>query len=128
MHRDADRGPFIRRFSLPLRAFGQRAGGTAIHAHLSRIRTAISSDQLLHRLNGQTITAGTKQWRVDVYSIVENDAHRWVQVGLDGTDRRTILLKLAYLADDEDAVAALEQWVRHSSAIHGGVITVSDSE
>jgi hypothetical protein len=128
VHRNADgAGPFIRRFNLQLRPFGAPRNG-AVHGQLARIRTAISSEQLLHRLNGQTVAAGARSWRVDVYSIVENDAHRWIQVGLDGSDRRTILLKLEYLADDEDAVAALERWVRHSSAIHGGVITVSDSE
>jgi hypothetical protein len=47
---------------------------------------------------------------------------------LHGADRRTALLKLACLADDEDASAAIEEWIRDSPALHGGLVSVSDTD
>ncbi len=128
MQQPGDGERFVRRFSLQLRPFGSHLRLASPRIHLSRVRTPISSEQLLQQLNGQTIVVGPTTWRIDVYSIVENDGYRWVQVGLDGGCRRTVLLKLEYLADDKDAIAALEDWLDDSTALHGGVLTVSDSD
>jgi len=128
MHRQGGEDRLIRRFSLQLNPFGSHVRFGSPFGRLSRVRTAMSSEELLRRLNGQTIETGAKSWRIDVYSIVNNDAHRWVQVGLEGADRRTVLLKMEYLADDEDARSAIEDWVGCSSALHGGVIVVPDSD
>jgi hypothetical protein len=107
---------------------GGELGTFARRGQLSRVRTVVSNEQLLNRLNGQIVTAASNSWRLEVYSIIDKDAHRWVQVGLEGTDRRTVLLKLEYMADEEDAIDAVQDWVRSSSAVHGGVVTVSDSD
>jgi len=124
---DRQEEQFVRRFSLQFRPFGPQVRQGAL-GHLSRIRTGMSTEHLLQRLNGHAVDVNGQSWQVDVYSIVDNDSHRWLQVGLNGADRRTVLLRLEYLADDEDALAANEDWIRHSSGLHGGMVTVSDTD
>ena len=117
-----------RRFSLQLRPFGPHVRQGAPCGRLTRIRTAMSTEQLLQRLNGHVVDVDGQSWQIDVFSIVDHDAHRWVQVGLNGADRRTVLLKLESLADDEDTLAAIEHWIRHSPGLQGGMVTVSDTD
>ena len=128
MNRHVEPDQFVRRFRLQLRPFGGHVGSGAPYGELSRIRTGMSTEQLLQRLNGHVVAVDGQSWQIDVYSIVDNDAHRWVQVGLNGPDRRTVLLRLEYLADDEDALTAIDAWIRHSSSLHGGMVTVSDTD
>ena len=87
----------------------------------------MSNDELLAQLNGRVIDGPGNPRHIDVYSIVDEGTHRWIQVGLRGDDCRTALLKLAYLADDDDAVTALKDWLRHSGPRHGSVLTVTPS-
>src|SRR5262245_26924703 len=91
----------------------------------TRIRTEMSNDQLLAHLHGRVIDGSGMPRRINVYSIVDEGTHRWIQVGLQGADSRTALLKLAYLADDYDAVTALEEWLRDPNARYGSVVTVA---
>jgi hypothetical protein len=88
----------------------------------------MSNEQLLQRLNGRVVEVDGQAWQIDVYSIVDSESNRWVQVGLNGEDSRTALLKLACLADDEDAIVAIEDWIRNSSVLVSGIVSVADRE
>jgi hypothetical protein len=122
---------------IPFTAFLRRSGlnserprffaQSAALRRFARIRTEMSNDELLAQLNGRVIDRAGNPRRIDVYSIVDEGTHRWIQVGLQGSDCRTALLKLAYLADDGDAVSALEDWLRESGTRHGTVLTVTPS-
>jgi hypothetical protein len=79
------------------------------------LRRPLSKDELKDLLSNETVACGEKAWRLHVYGIVDGDAQRWIQVGLRGFDRRSLLLELPYLADDADIVTAIEDWLADSS-------------
>jgi hypothetical protein len=78
-------------------------------------RRALSTDELKDLLNGEGVACGDKAWRLRVYGIVDGDSQRWIQVGLKGFDRRSLLLELPYLADDADILTAIEDWLADSA-------------
>jgi hypothetical protein len=94
-----------------------------VTATLTRIRAGVSTHELLRQLRGRVIDAAGESWRVEVYSIVDDSNHRWIQLGLAGREERTMLMKLPYLADADDAIGSIEQWVCDSSCQHA-VLTV----
>jgi hypothetical protein len=96
-------------------------------ARLARIRVPMSADALVRQLHGRDIHCWGASWQIDIYSVVDGDPYRWMQIGLSGTERRTVTLKLARFADDVDVVGAIEEWLRESPWPHGGVLTVSAS-
>jgi hypothetical protein len=112
------------------RSIGHGAGGTAagpMSGALTRIRTGQSARELLEQLRGRVIDSSGDSWRIEVFSIVDDSTHRWVQVCLTGADDRSVLLKLARFADDADAVSAIRYWIEESHWTHGGVLEVSPS-
>jgi len=112
------------------RSIGHVAGATGTSRTpgvLTRIRSGQSARELLEQLRGRVIDAPGDSWRIEVFSIVDDSTHRWVQVGLIGADDRTVLLKLARFADGADAVSAIEYWIHESQSAHCGVLEVSPS-
>jgi hypothetical protein len=79
------------------------------------LRRLLSKDELQDLLNDEVVACGEKAWRVHIYGIVDGDAQRWVQVGLRGFDRHSLLLELPYLADDADVVTIIEDWLADSN-------------
>jgi hypothetical protein len=78
-------------------------------------RRPLSTDELRDLLNGEVVACGSKAWRLHVYGIMDGDAQRWIQVGLKGSDRRSLLLELPYLSDDSDILTAIEDWLADSA-------------
>jgi len=115
------------------RVFGHRhtPGRSALRAvtelGFARIRSQISTDALVELLHGRMIHDDVAVWRIDVYSIVDANDYRWIQLGIEGPEHRTLLLQLAPFADDGDAIAAIGQWMRTSSLSHAGLLTVRPS-
>ncbi|HVH30028.1 MAG TPA: hypothetical protein VM818_24935 [Vicinamibacterales bacterium] len=81
------------------------------------LRRPLSKDELKDLLNDGVVACGEKAWRVHIYGIVDGDAQRWVQVGLRGFDRHSLLLELPYLADDADVVTIIEDWLADSTSV-----------
>jgi hypothetical protein len=79
------------------------------------LRRPLSKDELKDLLNDEIIACGKREWRLHIYSIVDGEAQRWIQVGLKGLDRHSLLLELPYLADDADVVTIVEQWLADST-------------
>jgi hypothetical protein len=86
----------------------------------------LSKDALHDRLDGEVVACGPATWRLEVYGIVEGDSQRWIQLGLEGFDRRNLLVKLAYRAGGEDVVTAVQHWLAGSERLHGDVLTVAE--
>jgi hypothetical protein len=86
----------------------------------------LSKDALHDRLDGEVVACGQETWRMEVYGIVEGDTQRWIQLGLQGFDRRNLLVKLAYRASDTDVVTAIQQWLAGSERLQGDVLTVAE--
>jgi len=103
------------------RSIGQLVGHTnrsRWNGAFTKIRSAPSTQDLLEQLCGRMIAAAGDSWRIEVYSIVDDSTHRWIQVGLAGREERTVLLKLPYLADADDAIGSIAHWVGDSSCQH----------
>jgi hypothetical protein len=89
----------------------------------------LSKDVLHDRLDGEVVACGPAIWRMEVYGIVEGDSQRWIQLGLEGPtgfDRRNLLLKLAYRANDTDVVSAIQHWLAGSERLQGDILTVAE--
>jgi len=115
---------------LPGRSIAHIAGSThprRLLGTLTKIRGGVSTHELLQQLRGRMIDAAGQSWRIEVYSIVDDDAHRWIQVGLAGREERTVLLKLPYMADADDAIGSIEQWVCGSSCQHAVVSVIASN-
>ena len=86
----------------------------------------LSKDALHERLDGEVVACGPATWRMEVYGIVEGDSQRWIQLGLEGSDRRNLLVKLAYRASDTDVVSAIQHWLAGSERLQGDILTVAE--
>jgi hypothetical protein len=63
---------------------------------------------------------------MEVYGIVEAESQRWIQLGLEGSDHRNLLVKLAYRASDSDVVSAIQHWLAGSERLQGDILTVAE--
>ena len=81
------------------------------------LRRPLSKDELKDLLNDGVVACGEKAWRLHIYGIIDGEAQRWVQVGLKGFDRHSLLLELPYLADDADVVTIIEGWLADSTCV-----------
>jgi hypothetical protein len=118
MHRSIEFEDFVGR------SIGQLVGHTnrrRWNGAFTKIRSGVSTHELLEELRGRMIAAAGDSWRIEVYSIVDDSTHRWIQLGLAGREERTVLLKLPYLADADDAIGSIAHWVRDSSCQHAVV-------
>jgi hypothetical protein len=92
----------------------------------SRTPLPLSKDALHDRLDGEVVACGLATWRIEVYGIVEGDSQRWIQLGLEGFDKRNLLVKLAYRADGADVVTAVQHWLAGSERLNGDILTIAE--
>jgi hypothetical protein len=76
----------------------------------------VDPDELFAELDNLEIAAGGGQWRVEVFSISDQEDHRWIQLIVRGSAEHMITLRLLPGARLEDAVPALSDWL--SAADH----------
>lgn len=62
----------------------------------------VDPDELFAELDNMEIAAGECRWRIEVFSISDQEGQRWIQLGVRGTTEHMITLRLqpgAGLAD-----------------------------
>jgi hypothetical protein len=67
--------------------------------------------RLFGALDGQDLMALGEHWRIEVFSVVEEPLHLWVQLRLVGRLPRVLTLCLSRGADAKDALKALTVWL-----------------
>ena len=76
----------------------------------------VEPDHLFEALDGRQFRLGGREWRVDVYGVIDDGPRRWVQVSLAGTQRRMMTLRLASSHGAQHAVLSLSSWLANPAA------------
>jgi len=66
---------------------------------------------LFHALDGLHLGAARRHWRIEVYSVADGMRQRWVQLALQGKERRMVTLSLAPSDGARRVVTALSSWL-----------------
>jgi hypothetical protein len=76
------------------------------------------SYSLFGALDGQDFVAAGEHWRVEVFSVVEEATHVWIQLRLVGRLSRLLTLCLSRKADVREALEAVTTWLDGRPASH----------
>ncbi len=81
------------------------------------------SRRIFGALDGRDIMAAGEHWRVEVFSVVEQAAHLWIQLRLVGDAPTALTLRLPRNANVREALQTLSDWLnrRHTSPIFSNV-------
>lgn len=77
----------------------------------------VDPDQVFAELDNLEIAAGEGRWRIEVFSVSDQDDHRWVQISVIGERDYMLTLRLPAGAGAESALPALTDWLERPSAI-----------
>jgi len=64
-------------------------------------------EPLFRALDGRDVTVSGQNWRIEVFSVCDHDARRWVQLALKGEPGYVLTLRLAAGDGVTRAVSAL---------------------
>ena len=67
----------------------------------------VPPDDFFSALDGQSLSVDGRDWSVCVFSVTDTNDKRWVQLALEGRDRKVLTLRLVTSHDLEEAVASL---------------------
>ena len=67
----------------------------------------VPPDEFFSALDGQCLSVDGRAWNVCVFSVTDANEKRWVQLALEGRDRKVLTLRLATSHVPEEAVASL---------------------
>src|SRR5262245_18456368 len=63
-------------------------------------------------LNGAAVRAGARSWQARCVDARLIAGSRWLQISLSGTPSYTVVLKVEGALDEDEALRALEWWLR----------------
>ena len=69
--------------------------------------SAVPPDDFFHALDGQCVSVDGRAWILCVFSVTDADENRWVQLALEGRDRKVLTLRLAPSHHPEHAFVSL---------------------
>jgi len=69
--------------------------------------SAVPPDEIFNALDGQRLSVDGRAWSVCVFSVTDANENRWVQLVLEGGDRKVLTLKLAPSHQPQHAFVSL---------------------
>ena len=78
-------------------------------------KAPVSPDELFVELDGTDFVASGQTWHVEIYSVIDDQGFRWVQLGVTGPRSEMATLRLAKGASGEHALIALTGWLSQRS-------------
>jgi hypothetical protein len=69
--------------------------------------SAVPADEFFNALDGQCLSIDGRAWNLCVFSVTDANEIRWVQLALEGRDRKVLTLRLAPSQHPEKAFASL---------------------
>jgi len=69
--------------------------------------SAVPPDDFFYALDGQCLSVDGRAWCVCVFSVTDANEDRWVQLALEGRDRKVLTLRLAPSHHAEHAFVSL---------------------
>jgi hypothetical protein len=85
----------------------------------------VTPDELRIALDGEVVSDGERSWRVEVYSISDQQDHRWVQVSLLGEPSWMLTLRVSPEDGIEHIRHTLSTWLADPSVPHDEVINIA---
>jgi hypothetical protein len=79
------------------------------------------TDRLFAALDGSRVRRSGEEFKVEVYSITNQTAGRWIQLGLRGAETEFVTLRLPRQAGLQQASAALLTWIADPAHLSGAV-------
>ena len=89
--------------------------GTPTPARAPRMR-AESPQEIFEALDELEVSAGGREWRLEVFGVVTDEAATWVQLRLSGCSEHTLTLKLRSVDTAQDATATIVAWLAGRAA------------
>jgi len=83
---------------------------TPTPARAPRMR-AETPQEIFEALDGLELSAGGLEWRLEVFSVVTDEAATWAQLRLSGCSEHTLTLKLRPADTAQDGTAAIVAWL-----------------
>src|SRR6185295_9498341 len=71
----------------------------------------VAPARLFGQLHGRRLNVASREWLIEVYSVVDRGGVRWIQLALDGTSRRTLTMRLRAGTGVAQVVRALTAWL-----------------
>jgi hypothetical protein len=87
----------------------------------------VDPDQVFAELDNLELAAGDGHWRVEVFSVTDQEQHRWVQISVVGERDYMLTLRLPAGAGASSAIPALTGWLKEPSAI-SHIVDATDEE
>ena len=69
--------------------------------------SAVPPDEFFNALDGHCLSIDGQAWHLCVFSVTDANEIRWVQLALEGLDRKVLTLRLAPSQHPEKAFASL---------------------
>ena len=69
--------------------------------------SAVPPDEFFNALDGQSLSVDGRAWSVCVFSVTDANDNRWVQLALEGGDRKVLTLRLAPSQHPQQAFVSL---------------------
>src|SRR5262249_4901144 len=88
---------------------------TPTPARAPRMR-AESPQEIFEALDELEVSAGGREWRLEVFGVVTDEAATWVQLRLSGCAEHMLTLKLRPADTAQDAIATIVAWLAGRAA------------
>ncbi len=76
----------------------------------------MDTQSTFEQLDGRDLVVSHRHWRVQVFSVSDHADNRWVQLGIDGPERRMLTLRLPAEAGPQTAISAISSWLHDPMA------------
>jgi hypothetical protein len=88
--------------------------------------SGLPPEDLFVALDGRIVSVGRDRWRVEVFSVVDDDdGSRWVQLAIKGEPDYALTLRLFRSTAAEPAIGAIIRWLYDPTPPNGKPLVVS---
>jgi hypothetical protein len=88
--------------------------------------SGLPPEDLFVALDGRTVSVGRDRWRVEVFSVVDDeDGSRWVQLAIKGEPDYALTLRLFRSTAAERAIGAIIRWLYDPTPPNGKPLVVT---
>src|SRR5262249_40689079 len=97
-------------------------GNCSAHTLVSDTRmNSCSANDLFQALDGQSVSVGSRSWRIEITGIFDQDGSSWIQMTLNGAPSYHVAIKITGTDSAADVMDALRSWLESSSKESGQV-------
>lgn len=80
------------------------------------MKARIAPDTLFTALDGTQVSVAGLDWRVEVFSVIDEPGQRWIQLALQGVVRRIVTVRANHTESPRQIVREISSWLADPSA------------